>query len=486
MRRRDPKPKESAQQVLAKGDLSPAWFYGTIAAGSIGLAMTAPVTALYAKEFGASNGVAALVVSSMAVSLLIMDLVASRVVPRLDARTALIIGYLVFGVGSFASAVAPNLAIMTAARILQGFAVAFPQGAGFHMALRMAPPGGSGREIARFNAAAFIGLAVGPLIVGVVAGIAGGMTGLRWGFAVCGVVNVATAVVARVALPSIPSKERPELGLPSRDAFRGSRTRLAMMAAGLGFGLRGVIGMTLLPLLGDDIGAGVSGVALATMFMSVSELTGIMASGRLADRYGRLPVISVSSIGSVAALLWVLTGPSVAGYFAISVVMGVVLSALRVVPATMLADVAVNDEAAAIGWRLASDVNALATAVIVGSVLAVAGIYGGFAYAAGVAAVIGIIGLVLGETSRPMSAEPPAVASTVVPPGVPLAEAHATVPALLQRTTRIEARIPRRATRPGPGARVVPPALPVRPSALRPMSSRPGVSRESAERQVRR
>ena len=60
MRRRDPKPKESAQQVLAKGDLSPAWFYGTIAAGSIGLAMTAPITALYAKEFGASNGVAAL------------------------------------------------------------------------------------------------------------------------------------------------------------------------------------------------------------------------------------------------------------------------------------------------------------------------------------------------------------------------------------------------------------------------------------------
>ena len=362
------------------------------------MAMTAPVTALYAKELGASDGVAALVVSTMAVSFLCLDLVASRVVPRIDARTALIGGYCVFGIGSFISAVAPNLAVMTAARALQGAAVAFPMGAGFHMALRLSEEGRQGREIARFNSSAFFGMVVGPLLVGVVAGIAGGVTGIRWGFAVCGVVNVVTAVVARLALPSIPSSERPEWGLPSPEIFAGRRTRLALAASGLGFGLRGVAGMTLLPLFGDDIGAGVSGVALATMFMSVSELAGIQASGRLSDLVGRRPVVLAGSLVSALLLLSTLLRPGVGVYLAFSAALGVALSPLRVVPAAMVVDVARTDELAAMGWRISSDVSSLATALVTSAVLAVVGVAGGFVYAAAAALGIGLIALALGET----------------------------------------------------------------------------------------
>lgn len=364
------------------------------------MAMTAPITALYARALGASEGLAALIVSTMALSFLCLDLVASRVVPRVDARSALIGGYLVFGVGSFISAVAPNLAVMTGARVLQGFAVAFPMGAGFHMALRIAERGREGRELARFNSSSFIGMAVGPLLVGAVAGVTGGVTGMRWGFAVCGIVNVVTALIAWWALPSIPSGERPELGLPSREVFEGRRTRLALLAAGLGFGLRSLAGMTLLPLLGDDIGAGVSGVALATMFMSVSELAGIQASGRLADTRGRRPVVIGASIASVVVLLGVTLGPSVAVYLAASALLGVVMSALRVVPAAMVVDVARDDENAAMGWRIASDVSQLLGAVATGSIISVVGIHGGFVYAAFVAGVVGVLAVVLGETRR--------------------------------------------------------------------------------------
>lgn len=386
---------------------SASWFYATIAAGSIGMAMTAPITALYARELGASEGLAALIVSTMALSFLCLDLVASRVVPRVDARSALIGGYLVFGVGSFVSAVAPNLAVMTAARALQGFAVAFPMGAGFHMALRLAERGREGRELARFNSSSFVGMAVGPLLVGAVAGIAGGLTGMRWGFAVCGVVNVLTALIAWWALPSIPSTERPELGLPPREIWEGRRNRYALLAAGLGFGLRGVAGMTLLPLLGADIGAGVSGVALATMFMSVSELVGIQASGRLADSRGRRPIVLGAAVASVVVLLAVLAGPGVGAYLAFSAVLGIVLSALRVVPAAMVVDVARDDETAAMGWRIASDVSSLGTAVVTGTVLSAVGIYGGFVYAASVAALIGVLTVLIGETRRcaPRTAE---------------------------------------------------------------------------------
>jgi MFS family permease len=166
--------------------LSTSWFYATIAVGGVGLTMTAPITALYAKALGASDWMAALVVSTISISFLAVDLVGSRVVPRIDARSALVGGYALFGVGSFLSALAPNLAVMALARFLQGAAVAFPMGAGFHLALRLAPPGHEGRELARFNTYIFMGFAGGPLVVGLVADLAGGTTGLRWGFAACG------------------------------------------------------------------------------------------------------------------------------------------------------------------------------------------------------------------------------------------------------------------------------------------------------------
>ncbi|MEQ7006303.1 MFS transporter [Actinopolymorpha sp. B17G11] len=402
----DQSPSEGAKR---KG-FSSRWFYASIASGSLGMAMTAPITALYAKALGASDSLAALIVSSMFASFLCMDLLCSRVVPRVNVRHALVGGYLVFGVGSFVTAVSPNLTLMTGARVLQGLAVAFIVGAGFHTALRLASAGREGREIARFNSCSFFGMTIGPLIVGAVASIAGGLTGMRWGFAVCGVVNVATALVARFALPSMPVAARPEFGLPRLQVFQGWRTRSALAAAGLGFGLRSAAGMTLLPLLGHSLGASVQEVAAATMCMSVSEMGGILLSGRLADRLGRRPVVVISACLSVFALLIALVDLPLLGYFLLSTAMGFVMSAVRVVPVAMIVDVAATKEAAAIGWRLACDVSSLLTAAVTGAMLGLAGLAGGFAYAAVIAAVVGVLALVIGETRRTLPPQPAASA----------------------------------------------------------------------------
>lgn len=380
------------------GQFARGWFYGTVACGSVGLVMTAPLTALYAKELGASDAVAALVVSVMALSFLCLDLVASRVVPRIDARLALAGGYAVFGIGSFASAVAPDLTVMTLARVLQGFAAAFPMGAGFHMALRLAQPGQQGTELGRFNAASFVGMTVGPLAAGGLADAIGGELGMRWAFAACGVVNVATAVLAMSVLPSVPAEETPEFGLPGRRVFAGTRTRQALVAAGLGFGLRGIVGMTLLPLLGDELGATAALVAVATTVQACTELAGTIVAGRLADVVGRRPVTVGASGASALLLAITMLSPSVPVLIAMCAVLGFTLAALRVVPAATVVDVAESDEAAAIGWRIACDVNGLVTAGALGIVIGFGGLYGGFVYAAIAAGVVGLLGAAVGET----------------------------------------------------------------------------------------
>lgn len=388
------------------GHFARGWFYGTIACGSIGTVMTAPLTALYAKELGATDALAALIVSVMALSFLLLDLVASRVVPRIDARLALAGGYAVFGVGSFASAVAPDLLTMTLARVLQGFAAAFPMGAGFHMALRLARPGQQGTELGRFNAASFTGMTIGPLAAGAIADAIGGEAGMRWAFATCGVVNVATAVLALRVLPSVPADDPPEFGLPAKGVFAGSRTRQALVAAGLGFGLRSIVGMTLLPLLGDELGATAALVAVATTVQAVTELAGTMVAGRLADVVGRRPV-TVGFAGASAVLLTgTMLSPNVPVLIAMCAVLGFTLAALRVVPAATVVDVAESDEAAAVGWRIACDVNGLVTAGVLGIVIGVGGLHGGFLYAALAAGTVGLLAASIGETHAVRAGQP--------------------------------------------------------------------------------
>jgi DHA1 family inner membrane transport protein len=380
------------------GRLSPGRFYAMVAFGGIGMAMTAPVTALYAKELGASDALAALIVASISMSFLCLDLVASRVVPRVDARLALGGGYLVWAIGSFASAAAPNLAVMAGARVLQGLAGAFPIAAAFRVSLRLARPGQEGAAVARFNVASFMGLTVGPLLSAAITATVAGAAGMRWSFAICGVVNVIAAALTLRLLPPIPADDRPQLGWPPRRAFAGRRTRLALLAAGIAFGLRGVVGLTLVPLLGDDIGVTATTVAVATTVMAVAELAGSVVAGRAADVYGRLPVTGGASIVVAVTIVVTMLTPGTAMLFVMCAILGFAMAAIYVVPAVTVADLAGSPEAATIGWRASCDLNSVATAGVLVVVLGLTGLDGGFVYGALLTGLVGVLALAIGET----------------------------------------------------------------------------------------
>jgi MFS family permease len=245
----------------------------------------------------------------------------------------------------------------------------------------------------------FGGMTVGPLGVGLVAAIGDDdLTGLRWGFALCGLVNLLTALLARVALPPVGAEERPRLGLPPRAVVQGRRTRMALVTSGLGFAVRGVLGLTLLPLLGDSLGEDAFVISAALVLMSLSELAAMVAAGRLADRLGRRPVLCWASALGAGLALWAVARPPGILFFVLCGASGVVSAGLRVAPTAMLADVAPSPEVAAIGWRLASDVGLVATSALLGATLGWLGLAGTFACAALLTAAVGVIGYLNGET----------------------------------------------------------------------------------------
>ena len=101
-----------------------------------------------------------------------------------------------------------------------------------------------------------------------------------------------------------------------------------------------MVGLTLVPLLGDDIGVTATTVAVATTVMAVAELAGSVVAGRAADVVGRLPVTGGASIVVAVAIVVTMLTPGTAMLLVMCAILGFAMAAIYVVPAVTVADVA--------------------------------------------------------------------------------------------------------------------------------------------------
>jgi MFS family permease len=269
-----------------------------VAVAGVAFGLTAPLTAVFAVHFGASPLLAGAAVSSLSFAVLVLDVLGTRLLPRLEPRRALCIALLVFGAGSLGSALAPSLGAMIGARVLQGVGAALFTAVGPQPAVRIGPPGSAGRALGRFNAAWFLGISLGPLIGGTLAGIGDVGAGLRLAFATCAAVSVVGAVVVLLLLPGMPTGLRPRISMPRFPDLAAPRPGLALGIGSAGQALRSGVAMTLLPLIAAQQ-FGLRGVALgaALSVLALCDVAAMFVGGQLSDRVGRLPVL-LAALGS--------------------------------------------------------------------------------------------------------------------------------------------------------------------------------------------
>jgi predicted MFS family arabinose efflux permease len=367
----------------------------------VAFGLTAPLTVVYAVALGAGGVLAGTAVSSMSVTILALDVFGTRWLPRLPPRRAIVAALLVFGAGSLISAVAPSLLVMILARCLQGVGAALFQGAGPQLAVRLAGEHDAGRALGRFQAAWFLGIALGPFAGGALAATAAGTTGLRVAFAGCAVVSVVGAVVVLLLLPRTASERRPELGLPRLGVMLAARPLTALGIAAWGQAVRSGIAMTLVPLAASQR-FGLTGLALGATLsvLAVSDVVSMSVGGRLADRWGRLPVLLVAlSIGVVAVVALAAVGTAWA-FAGLCLLIGVPVGVSWVVPAAIAVDLADSAESGLAAYRIAADVGLGVGGVVAGTAIAGVGI-GHTLLAAGAALVVPIVlVLLVGETRR--------------------------------------------------------------------------------------
>ncbi|MFB7513012.1 MFS transporter [Streptomyces sp. NPDC056144] len=216
---------------------------------------------------------------------------------RVDRRTVLVVSLAVFTLGNIASALAPGLGTLLAARIATAAGAALYIPAASASAAALSAPERRGRAMA---------VVLGGLSAATVAGVPFGTwlaadLGWRATFWLLAGVGAVCAAAVALALPAVRLPAAP--GLAARLApVRDPRVLFAVLTTLLfmtgGYLALTYIGAVLQPATG---GSGTT-LALLLLVFGVLAVTGTLLGGRATDRWGPVPVLLVSVAGLALVL----------------------------------------------------------------------------------------------------------------------------------------------------------------------------------------
>lgn len=297
---------------------------------AIGFGIVAPILPQFAQSFDVGVAAAAVVVSAFAFTRLIFAPVSGLLVERMGERNTYIVGILIVAASSAACAFAQSYWQLLVFRGLGGIGSTMFTVAAMGLLIRLAPPTARGRVSSLYSGSFLLGNIAGPAVGGLLAGF-----GMQLPFLVYAGALVLVALLVAAALPAVHSAaKKPRVGgqqpvvaklpaLPLRTAL-GIPAYRAVLTSGFAngwsaFGIR----MALVPLFATAaLGAGpeVAGVSLAVF--AVGTGVALMFSGRLADTWGRKPMIlsglavngiAMGTLGFTDSVFWFFVVSAIAG-----------------------------------------------------------------------------------------------------------------------------------------------------------------------------
>jgi MFS family permease len=254
-------------------------------------AAVAPLLPHYSDELDLSKTAAGVLTAAYPAGSFAGALPAGWLAARWGVKPTLLTGLALLAVSSLAFGFAGNIALLDAARFVQGLGGACMWAAGMAWLVSVAPTDRRGELIGSALAAAIVGVIFGPVL--------GGAATLVGPEVVFGGVSLVAVGLAAWAwrIPGVPPDPSP--GMPS--LVRALRRRDLLTGfwlftlPALFTGVIGVLG----PLRLDELGA--SGAAIGAVFLVTAAVEAVLSPmvGRLSDRHGRLAPIRVGLAGAV-------------------------------------------------------------------------------------------------------------------------------------------------------------------------------------------
>jgi len=312
---------------------------------------------------------------------------------------------------------AAGIAIVAVSSILAGFSGSFTEliilrGAG---GLGSAMFGVSGQTLLLVSVPSeqrgrASGLFAGGFLIGGISGPAVGGVIAAWSerapFIIYGLMLIVPAIIAGTVLHD-GSRHRPERSPRQRSAVAEIASALrdrayrAAAAANLadGFGTIGVRS-AIVPLFVRDI-LHRSAIWTGVGFLVVAAINAgtLLPAGRLADRFGRRPVIVSGCLVAAGGMALLALLPGLGGYLAGLAVLGLGSGFLDVGPGAMLGDILNGQGGTVVAtYQMAGDIGAVTGPVTGGYLVDVASYGAAFGVTAGVLGLAAVLGLFAPET----------------------------------------------------------------------------------------
>ena len=256
-----------------------------------------PILTPYAKDLGASGFELGLVVSSIYFTRLILGPIVGRVGDRRGYRGLLIAGTLLYVPIGLAYAGANNVFTLAGARALHGVgsAIVLPM---VMAVMGQHAKGKSGATMARYNAAQWLGYALGPLAGGLIVHEFG-KNGVFFLLAPAGIVSAIAVLMLNRSLTDPPAtvKERGMGGI------RIERPARVLLAFNFIVAPTSLVILSFFPLLGDS--RHYSSILIGALLSIASFATAAVQPlwGNVADRIGIQPLLIVGGIGTLVGLV---------------------------------------------------------------------------------------------------------------------------------------------------------------------------------------
>jgi MFS family permease len=256
-------------------------------------AFLAPLLPDLADRFSLSKSSAGLLVACYPAGALLGAVPSGLVAARIGAKATALSGLLLLGAASAAFGVAPNAALLFAARIAQGAGCALAWTGGFAWLLARTPRERRGAVIGVALAAAVAGALLGPAV-----GALASAAGMKPVFVGLAVPAFALALWG-AAIPAGPVQE-----LFSPHTLRQALSQRSLLAAALLIALAGfVLGVisVLAPLRLERLGWSATAIGAVFLLAAAVNAAANPVLGRWADRAGRLAPLRLALALSTAA-----------------------------------------------------------------------------------------------------------------------------------------------------------------------------------------
>lgn len=233
----------------------------------------------FSRDLGIDEATASHVISAYALGVVVGAPVLAVVGARMSRRLLLILLMAFYAVANVLSALAPGYPLLVAARFLSGLPHGAFFGVGALVAASVVPHGQRTKAIARM----MIGLTVATVIGVPLSSVLGQTVGWRWGFALVGILALATAATVFLFAP----RDRPRRDinpLSELSALGNRQVLLTLATAAIGFGGFFAVYTYVASTLIEVTRAGETAVPPVLALMGVGMTLGTLLAGWGADR----------------------------------------------------------------------------------------------------------------------------------------------------------------------------------------------------------